>query len=452
LRILAIIAFNFFILAFSQMSVAAPQDFQLKQILNDSSVSCEGLCPEAVGHLLSWGPSLDPQSKDRIRVLNCTGFLAAGDIVGTESHCIPQEVVENPALCTERVGIKFPAVGGHPMETLTCTQLIQASDLPPEIRNADYVNLDHQDFAFFRVERSTRAPLTISRSGIKNHTPLRFFVAKEIGKNHTAMIRTEICLTEQRSVYTEYLHDFSPFVMSFGDQCNIERGDSGAPGVDESGKVVSLLHVFVDRAQGLAKYADQYGMQLQNQKPWFNTVYSQNFACLDLPAEVDHMPRPPECAKLSELNQAALNARAAKANSFQHADELQDRQAFESQAPLVFRLKELSTREGKSDKYSFELDCLIPKESWSKLARVPSVQNNFVGVKFYEQSTAYQFFIDASYHLKTIKTMDDKRYNEISIDLSLVGAADSVVGTRTVNGVKTPFSTHWCSGPELVSR
>lgn len=453
---LLVISVSFILLVASQTGSATEQartttnEYQLRVLLDASSVTCDGRCPEAIGNFITWAP----WTEKTIHTDRCTAFLAAADVVGTDSHCIPPEVIANPALCAERIGIKFPAVGNRPAETLTCTEFIQTSYLPNRDwkNDGEVPNLKDPDFAFFRVQRSARVPLAISRKGVKNHAALTFYVARKIPPapnqiyHLDAIIKAQFCPTAQRSVFIQYLHDFSNWAMSEGDACSIEHGDSGAPAVDETGVVPTILVATTEVKKGLEEYAAQQDILLQTAKAWPTPAYSQNYACLDLPREVNQQAKPSECSRLAELDAQAMDARTVSSNKFEKAEQARDLKAFEEQRPSIFWTKSHADVSNRDTDYHFDLKCLIPKESWPKNA--PAINNNIVSAKFYEQATSYKMSINARMFLATKKVKNEIRQNEIGINLSLVGAVDSVVGTRSVNGVKSSFSTHWCSTTE----
>src|SRR5579885_3303104 len=57
----------------------------------------------------------------------CTGFLIAPDILATNSHCLPEDLEQAGASCSQRLWIFFPSSNGFTQEQQECDTVISAT-------------------------------------------------------------------------------------------------------------------------------------------------------------------------------------------------------------------------------------------------------------------------------------------------------------------------------------
>jgi hypothetical protein len=443
-------------------TVPRAQNDQLKELLQTNSVRCEGPCPEAVGNVVGWAP--DPQNENLVTEELCTGFLVAPDVVATNSHCIPQAVIDRPELCSERLGFKLPSVKDKPAEILTCARLIQASFVPTRDPDHRLNGFNFVDFAFFKVDKkSERHPLSIARHGVADNARLVLYSAdpvqatsSEPSARANTIIRRKECVTRQMTVMSrEYQHDFSNVVFGYGPKCSMVHGNSGSPAFDENGSVAAIFFAFDEGQETIKNYSQQAGALVPHFNPdWNHNGYFINYACLDLPKELGLAAPAVQCSNLSELERVATQKQMAM--QFGAANSQIDREKAEvlGQQPNVFfhRFDILTNQQSSVTPYAlmrFTLQCLLPKEYWPSLSPAPDVSGHTLNVRYFEKAVGLHLTVDEAGVGRFVKQSDQNQQVEIAVDLDKVKASDEVVGSRTFNGVKSAFRTHWCSKAEL---
>lgn len=259
----------------------------LQELLGGHSVICPSgtPCPDGVGQVLT-----KYQENGKTMMSVCTGFLISSDLILTNSHCVPDEVKENPSVCPQQIGIKFPASKQIGEESLACGRLLKAS----EVYATGPMAFLQSDYALIQLEqRTVRTPLRLSRAGIEDKT---YYQAITIDPVTTTTLAGEVslksCLAIQGSqAFPSFQYFLDPVVSLFGhkDECRIIHGNSGSPLVDEMGVVHGLIQA------GSAEQFDHFLAQMVQFGAWkpssgLTMALASNLACLAGGDEVAALP------------------------------------------------------------------------------------------------------------------------------------------------------------------
>lgn len=444
-----------------QMPRTLESSDQLNFIFNQTIVTCEdGKCPEGVGTFLAW----EPFSETKVNGFDCTAFLVSSTIAATNSHCVPDRVKQHPELCATYVGLKFPAQNNKPTESVACDRLIQASEIPPGDVEMKFALVD---FAFIRLQHEIkREVFVVARDGVKDETPLTVYSSdpphevaaskKKEEKARIYTIRKKTCVSKQNTILLpQYSTDVSNFVLGLNSACSFEKGNSGAPAINSDGEVAAILFAqdptAVERIKDFLKSIDGTG----DPQVFAHNAYFVNFACLNVAKEVALAPMSGECSGREQKQKA--NEEQELKNSVKDENEEISRVGAEwfKAAPKILRyfpVRNISDdpHRRRTITMDYQLECLLPKDYWALIQ--PSTSDNRLVVKYTSRLLVYQVQLDSNGRKKEVKITDKSPQITITIDASLVGTSDSVVGTKVVDGVSSSFSTHWCSGPEITSR
>ena len=170
----------------------------------------------------------------------CTAFLIAGDIVATNSHCIPGDLKTPNAATNNRLSIVFPNVGSYSAKIVDTKQVISASQIDSTFKNAD--------FAFIRLASAVDRPaLHITHDGLQDKAILKIEKMDPFQGNGIpeAYLREDNCRVVYGSALTEAASSLQSPVMAIGD-CKVVHGNSGSPMINSNGEVPAIVFAAMD--------------------------------------------------------------------------------------------------------------------------------------------------------------------------------------------------------------
>jgi len=176
----------------------------------------------------------------------CSSFLVSPQIIGTNLHCIPEDLRKEKVSCRDRIVVTFPKTGRFPEETFDCDEMVHVS---PPLSDKTLT----PDFAFFRLkEKTTREPLELSQSGISDGALITIY---KVDPGQIGTVRKVQCPAVQNSLFNPYFSDDkSPLVSLI--PCPIIKGNSGSALVGADGKAHGIIfsiydvHIPMDPALG----------------------------------------------------------------------------------------------------------------------------------------------------------------------------------------------------------
>lgn len=264
-----------------------PEITPIEEYLSKQDVNCESnqACPNYIAKIvISVG--------DRYRF--CTGFLTEDNVVATSSSCLPRLLRLNGQDCSKDVFFFFPKTGNRPAERAGCREVLQVSNIQGE----DPI-LWRDDVAFFELDREVnyRRQARIIRDGIQNNRQFTAWMIDQQG-DFSAIVKKVNC----ESVHNNYinplvLNEASPNML-FAD-CPVTRGGSGAPVIDNRGKVRAVLSNSMDPK--LRSYLESTGLLTNGLK---QISHATNFACAPTNRNNDMMDER-ECQK--DLNYSRVD-------------------------------------------------------------------------------------------------------------------------------------------------
>jgi hypothetical protein len=233
---------------------------------NLQSIECfekEG-CPRSVGKMTFYSTALINNQKTK-KVLSCTGFFIAKNLILTNSHCIPLDLKNNrDEDCSERIFFK-----NSQGEIAFCKKIIDFSPMDPAKVSIDLALIETEDteIPHFDVDDNPSAQIVEGNSyyalvfdpGTKNTPPQIKKKICEIGLTRAPFLKIE---KEGGSIFTAV-------------SCNIVTGNSGSPLFSfKSHKVFGLN-------QSIHDPADKIQYRFSNPEQSFLSLGS-NLKCLDL--------------------------------------------------------------------------------------------------------------------------------------------------------------------------
>jgi hypothetical protein len=166
----------------------------------------------------------------------CSSFLVAPNIIGTNLHCIPEDLRHEKASCKDRIVVSFPKTAHHSEETIDCEEMVHVS---PPISDKFLT----PDFAFFRLkEKTTRDYLEISQAGIADGALITLY---KVDPGEVGIVRKVQCPAVQNSLFNPYFQqDKSPLVSLI--PCPVIKGNSGSALVGADGKAHGIIFSIYD--------------------------------------------------------------------------------------------------------------------------------------------------------------------------------------------------------------
>ncbi len=166
----------------------------------------------------------------------CSSFLVAPNIIGTNLHCIPEDLRHEKVSCKDRIVVSFPKTARFPEETIDCEEMVHVS---PPISDKSLT----PDFAFFRLkEKTTREYLEISQAGIADGAMITLY---KVDPGVIGTVRKVQCPAVQNSLFNPYFQqDKSPLVSLI--PCPVIKGNSGSALVGADGKAHGIIFSIYD--------------------------------------------------------------------------------------------------------------------------------------------------------------------------------------------------------------
>ncbi len=254
-------------------------DQEREEYLKKQDVNCETnqACPNYITKIVIFNGD---QKKF------CTGFLTDENTVATSSSCLPSLLRQNGLDCSKDIFFFFPKTANRPAERASCSQVVLVSD----IEGQDPI-LWRDDVAFLQLKDSIsyRRQAAINRDGVVNN---KQFVSWMVDQQDefSAIIKKSAC----ESIHNNYvnplvLNESSPNML-FSD-CEITNGGTGAPILDNRGKVRAMISTMMDKK--LRAYLESTGLLTASLKQMFHAT---NFACAPTPQDNDMLDEK-ECLK-----------------------------------------------------------------------------------------------------------------------------------------------------------
>jgi hypothetical protein len=175
----------------------------------------------------------------------CTGQLIAGNRILTNWHCLPANIRQEGAACSEWLTVKFPRTLTHDSEVVACQKVIALEGTP--------VTTFSQDWAIIELERDVDRPKAeLDFSGIPDRTELKAFPNEyhfltdlkvkggplDFG---VGVIKKRVCTTDMGSLFAAYYN--SETSLMFAAKCvgEIIKGMSGTAVLSADDKVLGLI-------------------------------------------------------------------------------------------------------------------------------------------------------------------------------------------------------------------
>ncbi len=225
----------------------------------------------------------------------CTAALVGEDLALTNSHCIPEAVKQNPALCGERLRLILPRTRAHKEERLACRELLGSSARPTPMS---------PDLALFRLEKKvTRPALITRREGIADHAALKITSVTPQLASLTGVIQSQRCESAAHSYRMPVYQNEKSSVFVLGD-CESVPGNSGSPVLNQKGELVGLLQAALPiSASGLAEWTPH----LDGAETFASLAMGTSLRCLR--AELNSWQWNEECVGIQEADVAAARPR-----------------------------------------------------------------------------------------------------------------------------------------------
>lgn len=235
------------------------------------NLSVDPNTPEGVGTLLTLHDGLYNQRNVGL----CTWFLVGKNHAMTNSHCIPDALKENKNLtCGDYLQGGFQTKSGF--VKVRCKKLIHASDISqPTVLNNDYALLelekDIEDSATFNLDRRGIAENEKVKILTMNHHQVSSGVYS-IFKEHNCLMKSSDILGKIASSGASPLAGFKEEGTT--ELCKTIEGNSGSPVIDESGRLVAILHGGIKQGYDLNQ-----GMRVSSNKLTNNISIVTNLRC-----------------------------------------------------------------------------------------------------------------------------------------------------------------------------
>ncbi len=254
------------------------------RVFREFTVECEDVpgCHPSVALLIA------KESAESLTV--CTASLVTGDIVFTNKHCLPPELMSAGSDCRGQVLIKFPETPEYRAETHDCenVEIVSPYNVLREPRQ-------QTDFAFLRLATKTNRPrLVLDTRGIDDGEILKVIRMTPILEHMKGVISDVKCRAVQNTVVTPLFKSRLSPVVHVND-CPIVKGNSGAPLLGANGRVKGII---------------QQGKGDPSKAPLISKTFARgtNVACIEFPRIGLFGARAEECEQelSDETEMAAL--------------------------------------------------------------------------------------------------------------------------------------------------
>jgi hypothetical protein len=247
-----------------------------RHALNRASVTCEDAahCNASVGMVAPLWERINPDAESDADLLTysinrCTGTLVAPNLVLTNRHCLPPEIIQDGESPAGRVTVAFPASGDYPASTVRVSALAAVSSEP----NIPYMHV--ADYALLRLARNVNRPVMAVSSagpvmGATYTVPSITRVGEGLLANTGLLVEGTVEAIDQAPDQPSY----SLWPMLFGLRAGrIRIGHSGSPLIMGSAMVGLLYGVAFPTGMTLSVALHSV----------FEEGYAMNMACVTLP-------------------------------------------------------------------------------------------------------------------------------------------------------------------------
>lgn len=185
-----------------------------------------GVCPEGVGRLLLRVEDANYEA--------CTVFLVAPDVAATNAHCLGR--FTEAQFCAQ-ARLFFRTGRGDATRAVRCTGVPMRG-----MWSVDMTNNPH-DYAFLRLaERLPQRPfIPDTRSGVRDGISYTVWAVEGGGTVSRARLVRHECRAAQGTPVFPWAEDSRSPMQAFLD-CPVLPGNSGAPVLDASGRVVAMMY------------------------------------------------------------------------------------------------------------------------------------------------------------------------------------------------------------------
>lgn len=272
-----------------------------QKMAKNASLTCNhGDCDPSVGLL-----SIVLKDNDKWNAGQCTASLVAPDVLVTNGHCIPPDLVAPGSDCRNRMWITFAPDSAHREydKQLDCRQVL--------FRRKDG-GMDGADYAYLKLTRASNRPvLRQDQSGFADAKAyhLHKINPARVQGGIGGMLQKVDCTTMYNTAIFSAPLDARSQTMMFVD-CEVIPGNSGSPILADDGSVHGVIYAFVKKPD-VRNLLDKNGAILPQIADIADLNVGSNFACLNLPGDNEGRALPPACAnQLQNLAQkrATYNA------------------------------------------------------------------------------------------------------------------------------------------------
>lgn len=296
--------------------VLADEEFlSAQEMAKNATLQCKNNdCNPSVG-LLSFvvkakDPGENANTKKSWNVAQCTASLIAPDVLVTNGHCIPDDLIDRGSVCKGRMWITFGDEAGHP-------EYDRQIDCATVILRERGSSLDGADLAYLKLARASNRPaLRPSQAGIDNGATYQLHKVNP-GRVRGGVIGTlqkvECTSRYDSDIFSTPLDKLSRTHLFVG--CIVIPGNSGSPILATDGTVRGVIYAYVDKTK-IRRMLDKGGAVLPEIADIQDLNVGSNFACLATPEDPDAQALPSACANEEQRNEAkraALEAARAKA-------------------------------------------------------------------------------------------------------------------------------------------
>lgn len=435
----------------NQNSLRGPEVGGIVEILSQSELQCgkSDVCPADVGMVVI-------RMNDSLG--QCTGTLVAPDLVLTNSHCIPQDLKDQPnANCNDFLG--FVKRDDKALKQIaSCQELVYFSILSAGAEgNADI------DFALFRISHALVRPNEIhkiSRNGFSDMASYHIYavdpIDNELGVPDGNLVRKDCLAVFGSLLVPEFNSKLSPLVSFFGDSCHVIGGNSGSSIRSENDDILGVMN------KGHRPGSQSSGL-FHNSKNVVPESFGLgiNFACLALKGVDELIPSAcPQTNSITDKNfQGAFDK--SKIEEQELAEVSKYVSGLTKQFLFKVQLKSVSANDDLGLMGAVEFSatpvCLRPKGMWPKESKIEkrkvlhSMTEEFVTISTRSEvlgvSISTDQFLRAKLDMHASTT--GTRVVEVKLNASSKGDLKAIEKSNALeNG--TAIEMHWCSPEEAT--
>ena len=183
-------------------------------------------CPKSIGQMVALREiTKNEKGKDVYWASNCQGGLSSEDEFLASRHCLPDELVNVGASCSEKIKIILPRLGKDlPAEVVECDEITALSPSYPNLP----ITYPQDDWVVLKLKKSfpDRAP-SIDLNGIEDQQKIFSFVPVNDPQTGNFKIRKITCVSMQNSIDMPFHYSSKSILVYL--QCDREmtKGFSG---------------------------------------------------------------------------------------------------------------------------------------------------------------------------------------------------------------------------------